>query len=108
VVVQNEATLAALPRELQPGTWLLNHSLFTEVPDVHVGKRGREVLIVSALESRKGVALALHALSYTPDVRLTIVGGGSAQPLARAAGQTDSAWPNASLSADEYRARRCS
>ena len=75
-VVQNEATLAALPRELQPGTWLLNHALFTEVPDIQVGERGQDVLIVSALESRKGVALALQALSYTSDVRLTIVGEG--------------------------------
>jgi hypothetical protein len=44
-------------------------------------------LIVSALESRKGVALRLHALSHTTDVRLTIVGDGP-----RAARSSD--WPD--------------
>jgi glycosyltransferase involved in cell wall biosynthesis len=89
-VVQNEATLAALPQALHSGTWLLNHALFTEIPDDGVGEGGRDVLIVSALESRKGVALALHALSHTTDVRLTIVGDGprrhSLERLARRLG----------------------
>jgi glycosyltransferase involved in cell wall biosynthesis len=89
-IVQNEATLAALPRELRPVTWLLNHALFTEVPSVAPCNRGRDIVLVSALESRKGVALALHALAHAPDVRLTIIGEGpqraSLERLARRLG----------------------
>jgi glycosyltransferase involved in cell wall biosynthesis len=90
-LVQNDATLRALPRDLRPGTWLLNHALFTDVPPVDERDRGQELLLVSSLESRKGVALALRAVTFTPhDVRLAIVGDGpsrrSLERLARRLG----------------------
>ena len=76
-IVQNEATLAALPRRLRAGTWVLNHALFTDVPTADRADRTQGLLLVSSLESRKGVALALHALaSASDDVHLTIVGEG--------------------------------
>jgi glycosyltransferase involved in cell wall biosynthesis len=90
-IVQNEATLAALPRVLQPGTRVLNHATMVEVPPLHRRSPKRQILSVGPLEARKGVALAIHALLYTPeDVRLQIVGDGprrsSLQSLARRIG----------------------
>ena len=90
-IVQNEATLAALPRMLQPGTRVLNHATLVDVPPLQRRSPKRQILSVGPLEARKGVALAIHALSHTPeDVRLLIVGDGprrsSLQSLARRLG----------------------
>jgi glycosyltransferase involved in cell wall biosynthesis len=77
-LVQNEATLARLPAGLRSTTRVLNHALFTEMPNVGAQPRGRHVVYAGALASRKGVRLALLALAQTPeDVRLVVVGDGS-------------------------------
>jgi glycosyltransferase involved in cell wall biosynthesis len=76
-VIQNEATLARLPADVRRRARVLNHALFTEIPAVSVGERGRHCLFVGALESRKGARLALHALAHaSPQVKLQIVGDG--------------------------------
>jgi glycosyltransferase involved in cell wall biosynthesis len=76
-IVQNEATLWALPHALRSRTWVLNHAAFTQVPRGAASQRGRDLLLVASLESRKGVSLALHAVACASrGVRLTIVGDG--------------------------------
>ena len=76
-LVQNTATRRRLPRGIRETAVLLNHALFADVPPLSPRPRGRRLLLVSALQARKGVALALHALARTPDdVALTIVGEG--------------------------------
>jgi glycosyltransferase involved in cell wall biosynthesis len=47
------------------------------VPRLDTVERGRECLVVGALESRKGIRLVLHALAAAErDVRLAVVGTG--------------------------------
>lgn len=77
-MVQNDATHARLPEALRWTTRVLNHATLLEVPRApSPPSRGRTLVLASALEARKGVALALHALACTPDdVRLTIIGDG--------------------------------
>lgn len=76
-LAQNEATLRRLPHALRGATRVLNHAALIEVPALPRRPRGRTLLLVTALQARKGVALALHALACTPgDVTLTIIGDG--------------------------------
>jgi glycosyltransferase involved in cell wall biosynthesis len=80
-LVQNEATLAKmghLPARV------LNHALFTTMPNVGAREPGDHLVWVSSLEWRKGPALAVRALSTTPeDVRLLMVGTGHAEKAVR-------------------------
>jgi glycosyltransferase involved in cell wall biosynthesis len=76
-IVQNDATLAALPAALQPTTRVLNHATLIEVPPLARRRPTRRILSIGLLESRKGVALAIHGMTHAaPDVRLVIVGDG--------------------------------
>jgi glycosyltransferase involved in cell wall biosynthesis len=76
-IVQNEATLAALPPELRSATRVLNHATLIEVPTLRRRSPGRRFLSVGPLERRKGVALAIRALASAPeDIGLVIVGNG--------------------------------
>ncbi len=76
-IVQNAETLHALPASVQSRALLLNHVMFTVVPDVPPRRRKTHIVYFSALESRKGPRLAVHALAAAPDdVELHIVGDG--------------------------------
>lgn len=76
-IVQNEETLARLPKSLRDRIHVLNHVMFIEVPQVAPRQRRAHVLYVSPLESRKGPRLAIRALAHTPeDVRLLMAGDG--------------------------------
>lgn len=93
-VVQNEATRQRLPEDLRGATLVLNHALFTQVPDVPPGIRGTHCVFVGALDSRKGARLAIEALSHAGrQVHLDIIGDGperrSLERLARRIGVAD-------------------
>jgi glycosyltransferase involved in cell wall biosynthesis len=76
-LLQNEDTLARLPASMRPDAVVLNHAMFTEaLPSLPRRPQPRTCVAVSALESRKGVALALHALTHARDVTLEVVGDG--------------------------------
>ncbi|HEX6536107.1 MAG TPA: glycosyltransferase [Gemmatimonadaceae bacterium] len=76
-LAQNEATRSQLPDALRASTRVLNHAVFIEVPTPPTRPRERTLLLVTALQTRKGAALALRALRCTPeDVRLAIIGDG--------------------------------
>jgi len=76
-VVQNEATRQRLPEDVRDATLVLNHALFTHVPDVPPVTRGTHCVFVGALDSRKGARLAVEALSHAgPQVHLDIIGDG--------------------------------
>ncbi len=76
-LVQNEATWRRLPEEIRATSCILNHSVFAEVPQLASRARSHHLVQISALEARKGVALAIHALARTPDhVHLRIAGKG--------------------------------
>lgn len=88
-LAQNEATWSRLPAALRSSTRVLNHAVFIDVPAPPARPRGRTLLLVTALQARKGAALALRALTCTPEeVRLTIVGDGpERRALERLAGR---------------------
>ena len=78
-LIQNEATLRRLPRTLRARAHVLNHATFTEVLARPAPRRRHAVglLLVSALQARKGIRLALRALARTPDdVTLAVLGDG--------------------------------
>jgi glycosyltransferase involved in cell wall biosynthesis len=76
-IVQNEATLASLPRSLQASTRVLNHATLVDAPPLTRRRPTRRVLSIGPLESRKGVTLAIHGLVHAAaDIRLVIVGDG--------------------------------
>jgi glycosyltransferase involved in cell wall biosynthesis len=77
-LIQNEATRARLPARLAGTTRVLNHALFTEMPQMPSANREPYVVSIGALASRKGVRLAVLALAKAPeDVRLVVLGDGS-------------------------------
>lgn len=93
-IVQNEATLRRLPAGLRKTALLLNHAGLVEVDRRERTPSGRDVLILGRLERRKGVGLAIRALTYAaPDIRLIVVGDGPTrrplEHLARRLGLTD-------------------
>jgi hypothetical protein len=93
-LVQNEATLQRLPKQIRPSTRILNHAFFAEVPPITRSKQDGECLFVGSLSSRKGPRLALRALAYAaPGIRLTFLGDGNERPalerLARRLGLVD-------------------
>lgn len=76
-LLQNEETWARLPLPLRASTRVLNHAALIEVPAPAARPRDHTLLLVTALQARKGAALALRALTCTPDdVQLTIIGDG--------------------------------
>ncbi len=86
-IVQNEATLAALPAALRPTTRVLNHATLVEVPALARRRPTRRILSIGPLDSRKGVALAIRGLVHAAaDVRLVIVGDGPRRRVARGPG----------------------
>ena len=80
ILVQNEATLARLPRAARARATVCNHALFTDVPpslDVPPPVDRHAVVFVGALESRKGGVLAVRALAHlAPPARLVVIGDG--------------------------------
>ncbi len=93
-VVQNEATRQRLPEDVRGGTLVLNHALFTQVPQIPPVLRGTHCVFVGALDSRKGARLAVEAVSHAaPQVHLDIIGDGperrSLERLARRLGVAD-------------------
>jgi glycosyltransferase involved in cell wall biosynthesis len=90
-IVQNEETLSRLPARLRSDTHVLNHAPFVEVQRPQRGSPRPEILSLSALDSRKGVALAIRGLVHTPEeIRLVVAGDGprrrSLEALARGLG----------------------
>jgi hypothetical protein len=76
-LINNQETMARLPKFLQARSRVLNHVLFIEPPQIVYRQRKSHILYFSALESRKGPQLAIYALSQTPeDVHLRIAGDG--------------------------------
>ena len=93
-LVQNDATLARLPRGLRSSTRVLNHALFIEARRPAVGDPMAYCVWIGALEPRKGPRLAIHALAHAADgVRLVMIGDGperrSLERLARRLGVRD-------------------
>jgi glycosyltransferase involved in cell wall biosynthesis len=88
-ICQNQATLDLLPADLRPGTYIINHATFTDVPSRPAVADGRYVLWVSPMEGRKGPLLALEALARTQEAtRLVMIGDGPQRKmLERRAGQ---------------------
>jgi len=78
ILVQNEATLARLPRAARARATVCNHALFTDLPPPDAPPVDRHaVVFVGALESRKGGVLAVRALAHlAPPTRLVVIGGG--------------------------------
>jgi glycosyltransferase involved in cell wall biosynthesis len=76
-ILQNEDTRAMLPPAARGRTRIVNHALFSVIPQFPAEPDGGYVLWVSPMESRKGPQLALEALSRTGDhVHLKMVGDG--------------------------------
>ena len=79
-IVESENSRKALPRAMQAETRVINRAVLQEVPSVNPGERGNYILFPSAIEARKGVRLAVHALAFTPPhVRLIFAAGGYEQ-----------------------------
>jgi glycosyltransferase involved in cell wall biosynthesis len=77
VLVQNEETRDRLPGDVQRRAVVLNHAMFTELPEGQPVVRGSECVFVGALESRKGARLVINALSYAEEsVCLCVIGDG--------------------------------
>ena len=90
-IVQNEDTLSRLPASLRPDTYVLNHAPFVEMERRQRRPHRPEVVSLSALDSRKGVNLAIRGLTHTTeDIRLVVAGDGpqrkSLEALARKLG----------------------
>lgn len=97
-VLQNRETLDRLPRRLQAGSEILNHTLFHVVDagivDEHGPGEEAYVLWAGPIESRKGPGLAVRALAATTSgARMIVVGDGPerrrTEQLARSLGVDD-------------------
>ncbi len=79
-LVQNDETRASLPRRARARAIVMNHAVFTEPAPTSVAagsRRRSHALFVGALEARKGAALAIQAIAYTPaEIRLRVIGDG--------------------------------
>jgi glycosyltransferase involved in cell wall biosynthesis len=79
-IVETENSRRALPRSMQAETRVINRAILQGVLAVNPGERQNYLLFPSALQARKGVRLALHALARTPShVRLIFVADGYEQ-----------------------------
>jgi glycosyltransferase involved in cell wall biosynthesis len=75
--VQNEETLAQLPKTVRARAWILNHVAFTETPAIVPRQRKHHILYFGGLVSRKGPTLAVRSLAHTAnDIHLRIAGDG--------------------------------
>ncbi len=76
-VLQNEETRGMLPPLARGRSRILNHALFSVMPEFPAEDDGRYALWVSPMESRKGPQLAIEALARTEgDMALQMVGDG--------------------------------
>ena len=76
-IFQNEATREMLPAAARGRSRILNHALFSIIPEFPPEADGRYVLWVSPMESRKGPRLALEAMARArADIQLKMVGDG--------------------------------
>jgi glycosyltransferase involved in cell wall biosynthesis len=76
-LLQNEESLALLPKAAQHRTRILNHAMLSIIPSYPPEDDGRYALWVSPLESRKGPQLAIEAIARTKgDMPLIMVGEG--------------------------------
>jgi glycosyltransferase involved in cell wall biosynthesis len=76
-VVQNQETLARLPKELQSSTRILNHAFFADTREARRSQPTAGILFIGSLAPRKGARLAVHALAYAcEDVHLEVIGDG--------------------------------
>lgn len=93
-VLQNEESRSLLPAAARSGSRILNHALFSAVPNPPPENDGRYALWVSPMESRKGPRLVIEALAKTSSgVVLKMVGDGpqrkSLEELAHRLGVSD-------------------
>ncbi|MGA9595902.1 MAG: glycosyltransferase [Acidimicrobiia bacterium] len=76
-IFQNEATREMLPAAARGRSRILNHALFSIIPEFPPEADGRYVLWVSPMQSRKGPRLALEAMARArSDIQLKMVGDG--------------------------------
>jgi glycosyltransferase involved in cell wall biosynthesis len=76
-LIQNEETRSMLPEAAREQCRILNHVMFSVVPEFAPEEDGNYVLWVSPMQSRKGPRLALESLALTrDDVTLRMVGDG--------------------------------
>lgn len=76
-LLQNEESRRLLPAAARIDNRILNHALFSVVPESAKEEDGRFALWVSPMESRKGPHLVIQALARTSsDVTLKMVGDG--------------------------------
>ncbi len=76
-LLQNQESLALLPKAAQAGSSILNHALFSVIPAHAAEPNGGYALWVSPMESRKGPRLVVEALARTTSpIHLTMVGDG--------------------------------
>ncbi|MGH9139052.1 MAG: glycosyltransferase [Acidimicrobiales bacterium] len=76
-IVNNEETLAALDDPTRQRGLVLNHGLFTDTDGTHDAPPSRDIVWCSAMESRKGPLLAVHALARLDrPARLVMIGDG--------------------------------
>lgn len=93
-LVETESARRHLPRRLRTGTEIVNRAVLVRTPRPATATRGSAIVFSSPLEVRKGPALALRALTFTPpDVRLLFIHKGpeeaSLRRLAARLGVTD-------------------
>lgn len=105
-LVETESARRHLPRRLRPGTEIVNRAVLVQAPEKVRVNRGSSIVFSSPLEVRKGPALALRALTFTPpSVRLLIIHEGpkeaSLQRLAARLGIADRVEFRGRVSRDE-------
>ncbi|MDJ0924322.1 MAG: glycosyltransferase [Acidimicrobiia bacterium] len=88
-LLQNRESLELLPSRAQVDCRILNHALFSVVPQSDPEPDGGYALWVSPMESRKGPRLVVEALARTrSDITLMMVGDGpQRKPLEELAGR---------------------
>lgn len=73
-LVETESARRHLPRRLRPGAEIVNRAVLVRAPQPPAATRGSAIVFSSPLEARKGSALALRALTFTPpEVRLLVI-----------------------------------
>lgn len=83
-LVETESARGHLPRRLRPGTEIVNRAVLVRAPKPPATIRGSALVFSSPLEVRKGPALALRALTFTPPgVRLLVIHEGPEEAALR-------------------------